>query len=570
MGNSYRIRTDFGADKNINININQNFDFLEILSLKLKQEDVYTRFCADYGVVAGRVIVNGGYGIPNANVSIFIPLSEVDQNDIVISTLYPYKRIDQKNEEGYRYNLLPYRQEYGGHTPTGTFPDREDLLTRSEVLEVYEKYYKFTAKTNESGDFMIVGVPLGIQTIMMDLDLSNIGCFSLRPTDLIRLGLGGPGQFNGNQFKSSTDLDSLPQIVNFKKDIDVTSFWGEEEICNIGITRVDFDLRELGIEIKPQAVFMGSIFSTSNEDFLKTTCKPKKDAGNLCDMVTGEGKILAIRQTIGYDVNGRPVLEQFSLENGGDVIDENGTWLVEVQMNLDYVVTNEFGEQVISNDPSIGIPTKGKYRFRVQYQNESGMENDIMRGDYLVPNVKEWGWSTSNINGPDTFNQTQLDQQKRSYAFSFDWNDYGNLTTTVGQQMVQEAIDCKDRFYEFTFNKVYTVANFVDRWKWGFNRSRHLGIKEITDRRCTTTTNRFPVNDGVRNFDFTFFLFNLMVTIMTPVFLALIPIIHVMALLWPILKWYLTILFPAFLIYQSVLYGIDGVSAWPAFVLVAW
>jgi hypothetical protein len=570
MGNSYRIRTDFGADKNINININQNFDFLEILSLKLKQEDVYTRFCADYGVVAGRVIVNGGYGIPNANVSIFIPLSEVDQNDIVISTLYPYKRIDQKNEDGYRYNLLPYRQEYGGHTPTGTFPDREDLLTRSEVLEVYEKYYKFTAKTNESGDFMIVGVPLGIQTIMMDLDLSNIGCFSLRPTDLIRLGLGGPGQFNGNQFKSSTDLDSLPQIVNFKKDIDVTSFWGEEEICNIGITRVDFDLRELGIEIKPQAVFMGSIFSTSNEDFLKTTCKPKKDAGNLCDMVTGEGKILAIRQTIGYDVNGRPVLEQFSLENGGDVIDENGTWLVEVPMNLDYVVTNEFGEQVISNDPSIGIPTKGKYRFRVQYQNESGMENDIMRGDYLVPNVKEWGWSTSNINGPDTFNQTQLDQQKRSYAFSLDWNDYGNLTTTVGQQMVQEAIDCKDRFYEFTFNKVYTVANFVDRWKWGFNRSRHLGIKEITDRRCTTTTNRFPVNDGVRNFDFTFFLFNLMVTIMTPVFLALIPIIHVMALLWPILKWYLTILFPAFLIYQSVLYGIDGVSAWPAFVLVAW
>ncbi len=323
MGNNYRIRTDFNVDKNIRININQNFDFLEILSLKLKQEDVYTRFCADYGVVAGRVIVNGGYGIPNANVSIFIPLSEIDQNDVVISTLYPYKRIDQKNEDGYRYNLLPYRKEYGGHTPTGTFPDREDLLTRNEVLEVYEKYYKFTAKTNESGDFMIVGVPLGIQTIMMDLDLSNIGCFSLRPADLIRAGLAGPGQFNGNQFKSSTDIDSLPQIVNFKKDIDVTSFWGEEEICNIGITRVDFDLRELGIEIKPQAVFMGSIFSTSNEDFLKTTCKPKKDAGNLCDMVTGEGKILAIRQTIYTDTQGLPILEQYKLSDGGNVIDDD-------------------------------------------------------------------------------------------------------------------------------------------------------------------------------------------------------------------------------------------------------
>jgi hypothetical protein len=63
---------------------------------------------------------------------------------------------------------------------------------------------------------MIVGVPLGIQTAVLDLDLSNIGCFSLRPADLIRLGRSTSEQFNGDQFKSSTDLDSLPQIVQKK------------------------------------------------------------------------------------------------------------------------------------------------------------------------------------------------------------------------------------------------------------------------------------------------------------------------------------------------------------------
>ena len=130
MTKSYRIRTKVGVDQNIRININQDFDFLEILSLKLKQEDVYTRFCSDYGVVAGRVVANGGFGIPNANVSIFVPLSSIDENDPVISTLYPYKFLEQKNEDGYRYNLLPYVQEYNGHTPTGTFPSREDVLTR--------------------------------------------------------------------------------------------------------------------------------------------------------------------------------------------------------------------------------------------------------------------------------------------------------------------------------------------------------------------------------------------------------------------------------------------------------
>ena len=87
MSKSYRIRTSIGTDRNIRVNINQDFDFLEILSLKLRQEDVYTRFCADYGVVARRVIVNGGYGIPNANVSIFVPLDEIDENAPVISTL---------------------------------------------------------------------------------------------------------------------------------------------------------------------------------------------------------------------------------------------------------------------------------------------------------------------------------------------------------------------------------------------------------------------------------------------------------------------------------------------------
>jgi hypothetical protein len=549
MTKSYRIKSTPGKkERSIRINVTQDFDFLEILSLKLRQEDVYARFCADYGVVAGRVIVNGGYGVPNANVSIFIPLDAIDENDPVISTLYPYKNVEQKNEDGYRYNLLPYVKEYDGHTATGTFPDKNDVLTRTEVLEVYEKYYKFTVKTNESGDFMIIGAPLGIQTLILDLDLSNIGCFSLRPADLIRAGLATTEQFDGDQFKSSTDLNSLPQIVNIKQDVDVTSFWGETELCNVGITRADFDLRDFGIDIKPHAVFMGSIFSSADEDYLKTNCKPGKETGNLCSLVTAPGRILAVRQTINYDNDGRPVLEQYTLPEGGKVIDDNGTWLIEVPMNLDYVTTNEFGEQVLSNDPSVGIPTKGKYRFRIQYQNEAGMENSIMRGDYLVPNVKEWGWASNNNDEP-----TDTDAQLYSYAFSLDWTEYGDPTTTIGQQMIQEAIDCEDRFYQFNYNKVYTISGLVDRWKWGSNRLRHLGIKDITDRTCVNTVNKFPVNDGVRNFDFLVFILNLLVTILTPVFVSLIIILHVLALLYPVIRIIINLII---WIINVVIYGI--------------
>jgi len=500
MPKSIRIRTEPGVDRNINLKIDQDFDSLEILSLKLRQEDLYTQFCANYGVVVGRVIANGGVGIPNAHISIFIPIDQIDENDPIISTLYPYKSPEGKNEDGYRYNLLPYQNEYYGHTATGTFPTAEDVLTRKEVLHVYEKYYKYSVRTNEAGDFMIVGVPLGSQKLVMDLDLSNMGEFSLRPSDLIRMGMGVPSQFNGQLFKSSENIDSLPQILHEVKDLDVTSFWGADDVCDVGITRADFDLRELGIEITPHATFMGSIFSSSEEDFIRASCRVKKDTGNLCDSVAGPGTILAIRQTIQEDENGDPILEQYTLEDGGEVIDDNGTWLVDLPMNISFVTTNEFGERVISNDPKVGIPTQSKYRFKIKWQNEGALQSPIMRANYLLPNIREyWDDDPSNNNNvpisEDAFN--------KSYAFSLDWSDYADKDA---------AIKCEDTFYLFNYNKVYTPASHIDRFKWGYNRASHYGIKEITDKTCMSENNRFPTNDAQRNFDILYFLFNILLT----------------------------------------------------------
>jgi hypothetical protein len=559
MPKSYRIRTQPGVDKSIQVQVEQDFDFLEILSLKLRQEDVYTRFCADYGVVVGRVFANGGTGIPNARVSIFIPLDAVDAEDPIISTLYPYTSVDQKNEDGYRYNLLPYRPSYRGHTATGTFPDIEDVLTRTEVLEVYEKYYKYTTKTNESGDFMIVGVPLGQRQIFMDLDLSDIGCFSLRPQDLIRSGIGVIDQFDGAQFRSSADLASLPQIVTAAADIDVGSFWGQEDLCNIGITRFDFDLESLGVKIEPTAVFMGSIFSNSENDSIRKNCKPTSEGGGLCDLVTGEGTIQAIRQTVRVDENGDPILEEFKLSNGGKVIDSDGTFVVDVPMNMDYVVTNEFGEQVLSNDPTIGIPTTAKYRFKFKYQAEEenvptvGQQflpilGTAQRANFIVPQIREYGWTGTSVNpgiDPDSLSNsdspnyvpnytanTQWQQYNKSYSFSVDWNDYADK---------QAAINCEDFFYKMKYNKVYTPSVLIDEFRKGSGRAKFVGIKEITDRRCSSTNNPFPVTDGVRNFDLIFFLFNILLTIFTPIILALILIGHIICFIWPVLRFLLNI-----------------------------
>ena len=166
----HRIYTDVGQDHRINVEIKEDFNIMEILSLKFSQKDVFSSGnCSEYGVVVGRISANNGLGIPNTKISIFIPLSDLDVNDPVISALYPYTSTSDKDVNGYRYNLLPQREQHAGHVPTGTFFDQEDILTRQECLQVFESYYTFTVKTNNAGDFMIWGFQLEAKHYMLIL-----------------------------------------------------------------------------------------------------------------------------------------------------------------------------------------------------------------------------------------------------------------------------------------------------------------------------------------------------------------------------------------------------------------
>ena len=536
MSKSYRIRTQPGVDKSIKVLIDQEFDYLEILSLKILQSDIYTRQCADYGVIVGRVSVNNGFGIPNAKVSVFIPIDSKDQSDPIISELYPYKSLSDVNDDGYRYNLLPYVKSYSAHIPTGTFFTRKDVLTDQTLSNVYNKYYKYNAVTNDSGDYMIFGVPVGTHTVVLDVDLSDIGEFSLSPQDLIRMGIATESQVSGTNFKSSNNLRELPQLVTVNRTIEVEPLWGQPEICNLGITRTDFDLSaEANVDIRPTSIFMGSIISGPNSSALSTGCRPPSNSGHLCNLTAGPGEILAIRQTIRQDINGRPILENFSLEGGGKVIDENGTWLIDVPMNLDYYVTNEFGEQVISNDPEKGVPTKGKYRFKVKWSQSPSLAETTRRAYFLVPNIRE-----NNVDG----------HLETSYAFSTDWYDYGYSGDSRFNKIIQAAIDCEDRFYVMQYNKVYTVSQFIDGMSKGTGPERYVGIKNILDDACSGLNYRFPTNDGNFRFDILYIIFMFFSILLTPVFFSIILIMHILYFVVWVLR---TIFLPVLAIYYAII-----------------
>lgn len=518
MIQKHRITTNIGRDQKVNVEILHNYDLMEILSLKFSQKDIYASgACSTYGVVVGRVNANSGYGIPNAKISIFIPQKDLDANDPVISALYPYQQITDKDADGYRYNLLPSRQQHAGQTPTGTFPDQEDILTREEVLEVFENYYSFTVKTNSAGDFMIWGVPVGLQTIHVDIDLSDIGCFSLRPYDFIKKGSGIDNFDRYYKFKASTDLDGLPQIVSFDRSIDVYPFWGSEDLCEIGITRTDFDLSDKGIKIEPISLILVSSVTDDNSDAVKRNGKIRIKSGYKCNLQTTTGKIECVRQTgktvLGSDNTTRyPELEYFTIS---EVIDENGVAMAVLPMNMEYVYTNVFGEQEITNDSNKGIPTTAIARFKISL-GFTGSKLAI--ANYLVPNIREYNPNVDGANHLNEYDEGML----ATYQFSDVFEEYITVTPPTGvtinpmndnsrddrkKLMLGTCIDCtsgvpQDYFYKFIYGKVYTVSSFQGSHYETQTRDAFLGIKQIrpnSEDDCASRANYIPTNFAFRN-----------------------------------------------------------------------
>ena len=371
MSKSYRIKTTPGQDNGylkVNVDLNQNYDHLEILSLKISQKDDYQNFCADYGVVAGRVIVNGGFGVPNVKVSIFVPVEDSDLQDPIKSSIYPYTEpfTNQKNSNGLRYNVLPKNQQKLDHTPVGTFPKKREILDDRTTLEIYEKYYKYTTTTNESGDYILFGVPVGEHFLHYDMDVSDIGFISARPFELIEQGYSDNLFKSKFKFKGSNNLDSLPQIFSENITISVEPYWCDSLSVGsaLGINRYDI---EPNFEVVPTSIFMGSIFSDDEKDSLNKNCKPAREMGKLNEVITGGGKLEAIRRTVDGNV------EVFNFKE--DSIDDNGNWSILVPMNLRKVVTDEFGNLVPSPDGVKGIATEGDYRLEYLWMQHPMIKN---------------------------------------------------------------------------------------------------------------------------------------------------------------------------------------------------
>ena len=434
---SYRIRTEIGKDTKLHVKLDREYDTLEIMSLKIDQINDYKLHTSDYGVIAGRVLANDAFGIPNAKVSVFIS-NKNDENDVVKNILYPYNNSYSKDRNGVKYNLLPNEQVSNCHTIIGTFPEKQYMLSNDSLLEVFDEYYKYTTRTNNAGDYMIFGVPTGNQTIHVDIDLSDIGILSQKPRDMVYKGYNIEQFENPNKFKYSTNLDTLTQVISQDNVTDVIPFWGDENESTIGITRCDISVQ---YKFEPTCVFIGSVVSDTASNAISKKCIPTPGMGAMDEITTGSGTIEMIRKTPSGDV------EEYQIK-GTQLINGDGVWCYQIPMNLDYIMTDEYGNTVPTNDPKKGIPTRTRVRFRISMQDFDSDSVNKFRCKMLVPH------------NPNIYDNIECENE-------LDYN-FGDNT--------------KDSSYRDLFwNCVYSVKSYIPRIQKGSNwkNEKFTGFKRV-------------------------------------------------------------------------------------------
>ena len=482
MERKYRIKANINNDNVLNVNFKQNIDLYEILSLSiskdsinnLKRENAYKLFSSDYGVIVGRVLANDAFGVPNAKVSIFVPITDEDKLRSDIKNIYPYSFVTDYNKDYIRYNTLPNYAVNECHTPVGTFPSKRLVLDNDNVLEIYDKYYKYTTVTNSAGDYMIFGVPVGGQILHTDIDLSDIGMLSQKPSDFLSKGYTSDMFESSSRFKKSTNLDNLAQIFSENTSVNVYPFWGDKSVDEIAITRKDIRLQ---YQFETSCVFFGSVITDNPNNSISHKCVPDLKVGDASQLMTSTGKIEMIRKTLDDTV------EEYSI-NSNNLIDSDGVFCYQIPMNLDFVGTDEYGNIVPTDNPKKGIPTRARVRFRITLDETGSEAVTTHKARYLVPNNPDlWDGDVQ------PYVEKSIIDEDKYYIFGTNTDD-----------------DC---FRDLYWNKIYSIKNYIPRLqlRWDSEREQNYFAIKGVNKRSASGINPIPYNKLNLNFGIsTFYL----------------------------------------------------------------
>jgi hypothetical protein len=214
-------------DMYINISVEREIDFLDTLSIKNNLKGEWSKISSSTGVVFGKLFAiqklkdeNGNFiKIPLKNVPIIV-LNKVDN----ISSI---SLIDDNNAR----IPLNIKQNSPKELYIDDFSYNFDnkILPSVDTKNVGEKY-RYSTLTNDNGEFLIMDVPIGPQTVIFEVDLLKQG-LSLEEVEL-----------NVAPFPKTNEISILqaPHLIYREIPINVLNSWGDD--LNVGYTRLNVDI----------------------------------------------------------------------------------------------------------------------------------------------------------------------------------------------------------------------------------------------------------------------------------------------------------------------------------------
>jgi hypothetical protein len=205
---------DYYAD----IILTKTFDTLDTLNVHNSTIGEFPTQQSQTGVVFGRIEaiqkITDEFGnkiripLKNTAVSIFTPTEE-------------FPTISSFNEDGNRigFHLRENSEERMYFNRDNYLFDYNNFLIDTNDIDVIPEKYKYTTMTNEDGEFIIHDVPVGEQTLIVEVNLLKQG---LSKDEVALNNFPYPAE-------ESANLDTIPHYVFKQIPITVSPVWGAED-----------------------------------------------------------------------------------------------------------------------------------------------------------------------------------------------------------------------------------------------------------------------------------------------------------------------------------------------------
>lgn len=214
-------------DMYINISIQREIDFLDTLSIKNNLQSEWSKISSNTGVVFGKLMAiqklkdeDGNFiKIPLKNVPIIVlnktenvsPINLIDDNNTRIPLNMKQNSPRELYFDDFSYNF------------------DNKILPSVNTKNTGEKY-KYSTLTNENGEFLLTDVPIGVQTVIFEIDLLKQG-LSVEEVEL-----------NVSPFPKTNEIPitQAPHLIYREIPVNVLNSWGDN--LNVGYTRLDVDV----------------------------------------------------------------------------------------------------------------------------------------------------------------------------------------------------------------------------------------------------------------------------------------------------------------------------------------